>query len=146
MNRPFHFLPLVFFLACAGIKERLQIKECKFNLVSVRGYDYGFSDLNLDFEIKVENPNKIDAVLDKLSYTFLVNGTDVFSGTTGKGIKIPAEKSKNFVTTINLEYKKIGSAVIDAITTGKAEYEVKARAYIETIIGEISYPVNIRLK
>lgn len=88
----------------------------------------------------------MDAVLDRLVYTFYANDTDLFSGTTGKGIKIPAGKSKKFVTTMTLQYNKLGEALVEAIRLGKADYKIKARAYTTTIIGEISYPVEIVLQ
>ncbi len=135
-----------FLVSCTGIKERLAIKECIFSLISVTPYEFTFNSLKLDFELKVDNPNSVDAVLDKLVYAFYANETDLFSGTTGKGIKIPAGKSKKFVTTMTLEYNKVGEALVEAIRLGKADYKITARAYTTTIIGEISYPVEIVLK
>jgi len=135
-----------FLVSCTGIKERLAIKECIFSLISVTPYEFTFNSLKLDFELKVDNPNSIDAVLDKLVYTFYANETDLFSGTTGRGIKIPAGKSKKLVTTMTLQYNKIGEALIEAIRLGKAEYKITARAFTTTVIGEISYPVEISLQ
>jgi hypothetical protein len=74
-----------------------------------------------------------------------VNQTDVFSGTTGKGLKVSAGKSENFTTTVNLEYTKIGQAVVEALRFKTASYRIKAKAYVKTVIGEISYPVDISL-
>ncbi len=138
-------LVLILFISCSAIKERLAIKECKFTLLSATPYDFTFSNLKLDFELKVQNPNKIDAVLDKLDYTFYVNQTDVFSGTTGKGIKVPAGQSKEFTTTITLEYTKIGDAIVEALRLKKADYKIKAKAYVNTKLGTISYPVEVSL-
>ncbi len=135
-----------FLVSCTGVRERLALKECIFSLISVTPYEFTFNSLKLDFELKVDNPNSVDAVLDKLLYTFYANETDLFSGTTGKGIKIPAGKSKKFVTTMTLEYNKVGEALVEAIRLGKADYKITARAYTTTIIGEISYPVEIVLK
>ncbi len=146
MNKIICFLIMSLLLSCAAVKERVAIKECTFSLVSVTAHDFTFSNLKIDFEIKGYNPNRIDAVLDKFVYTFFVNETDVFSGTTGRGIKIPAGKSETFTTTMTLEYNKIGEALIEAIKFEKADYKLEARAYISTILGEISYPVDIILK
>jgi LEA14-like dessication related protein len=137
---------LALILSCASVKERLAIKECKFALVSVRPHTFTFSDLKLDFDIKVDNPNNVDAVLDKLAYTFYANNTDVFSGTTGKTINIKAKKSEQFTTTITLEYSKIGQALAEAMKLGSAAYRITARAYVSTLLGEISYPVSIELQ
>jgi LEA14-like dessication related protein len=132
-------------LSCSGIKERLAIRECKFALISVSPHSYTFSNLKVDFEIKVDNPNDVDAVLDKLVYTFYANNTEVFSGTTGSTVNIKAKKSEKFTTTITLEYNKIGQALAEAMKLGSAAYHIDARAYVSTILGEISYPVNIQL-
>jgi LEA14-like dessication related protein len=145
MNKIISCLIILLVISCAAVKERLAIKECKFSLLSVTPHDFTFNNFKLDFKIKTENPNKIDAVLNKLTYTFYANNTDIFSGTTGKGIKIPAGKSNSFTTTMLLDYTKIGAALVEAIKLKKASYKIKAKAYINTIIGEISYPVEITL-
>ncbi len=132
-------------LSCSAVQERLAIKECKFALTSVRPYEFTFNNFKLDFDIKVDNPNKVDAVLDKLKYTLYADESALISGTTGNGLKVPAKKSNNFITTITLEYSKLGEVLISAIKLGNAEYKVKATAYIQTLIGEISYPVEITL-
>jgi len=133
-------------LSCAGIKQRLAIKECKFVLVSVRPHTFTFSNLKLDFDIRVDNPNDVDAVLDELVYTFYANNTNVFSGTTGKTVNIKSKKSETFTTTITLEYSKIGQALAEAMKLGAAAYRIDARAYVSTLLGEISYPVSIELQ
>lgn len=138
-------LVLCVLLSCVAIKERLAIKECTFALISVTPYEFTFNSLKLDFEIKVDNPNDVDAKLDKLVYTLSASETDLLSGTTGRGIKIPSKESRKFVTTVTLEYKELGEALIEAIRLGKVEYKITARAYTTTVFGEISYPVEIVL-
>ncbi|MDH4210806.1 MAG: LEA type 2 family protein [candidate division WOR-3 bacterium] len=132
-------------LSCASIKERLAIKECKFSLISVKPYSFTFNNLKLDFDIKVDNPNNVDAVLDKFVYTFFANNTQVFTGTTGNKVTVEAKKSEQFTTTITLEYNAIGQALAEAMRLGSAAYRIDARAYVTTILGEISYPVSIEL-
>ncbi|MBN2619468.1 LEA type 2 family protein [candidate division WOR-3 bacterium] len=134
---------IILLVSCSFIKERVAIKECKFSLTDVTPYDFSFNDLKIDFTIKGQNPNKVDAKLDKLSYTFLINSKQLFSGTTGKGITIPSGKSTDFKTTISLDYNKVGDALVSAIKLGNVTYTVQATAYINTVLGEISYPVEI---
>ena len=138
-------ITLCMVLSCAALQERLAIKECKFALVSVSPHSFTFSNLKVDFDIKVNNPNDIDAVLDKFVYTFYTNNTNVFSGTTGKTVNIKAKKSEQFTTTITLDYSSIGQALAEAMKVASAAYRIDARAYVSTILGEMSYPVNIEL-
>lgn len=137
---------IMLLLSCSAVQERLAIKECKFYLIAVKPYAFTFNNFKLDFNINVDNPNKIDAVLDKLQYRLYADESELISGTTGKGLKIPAKGSNSFITTVTLQYSKLGEVLTSAIRLGKAEYKVKATAYIETLIGEISYPVEITLK
>ena len=136
---------MVLVLSCSAVQERLAIKECKFALTSVTPYAFTFNNFKLDFDIKVDNPNKIDAVLDKLQYTLYADESSLISGTTGKGLKVPANSSNNFITTITLKYSTLGEVLTSAIRLGNASYKVKATAYINTLIGEISYPIEISL-
>jgi LEA14-like dessication related protein len=144
--RKIYLFIIILILSCSAVQERLAIKECKFALASVRPYDFTFNNFKLDFDINVDNPNKIDAVLDRLKYTLYADESALISGTTGKGLKIPANKSNNFITTITLKYSTLGEVLTSKIKLGKAEYRVKATAYIQTLIGEISYPVEITIK
>jgi len=132
-------------LSCASLKERLAIKECKFSLLSVNPHSFTFSNLKVDFNINIDNPNNVDAVLDKFVYKFYANNTQVFSGTTGNKVEVEAKKSAQFATTITLEYSTIGQAMAEAMRLGSAAYRIDARAYVNTILGEISYPVSIEL-
>ncbi len=125
------------------MQERLALKECTFAFVSVRAYDFRFDRMKLDFTVKAKNPNQVDAVLDRLTYTLYINELDVFSGTTGEQVKIPTGKSTNFATTVTLTYAKIGPALIEAIKLEKAQYELKAQVHIATVLGDLTYPVTI---
>jgi LEA14-like dessication related protein len=132
-------------ISCAAIQERLAVRECTFALVSVTPHDFTFNNVTVDFKIEGKNPNKVDAVIDKFTYTFFVNNTDVFSGTTGKGITIPKQGAADFATSILLDYVNLSQTIIEVLKTQQASYTVKARAYVSTILGEISYPVEITL-
>ena len=132
-------------ISCAAIQERLAVRECDFALVSVTPHDFTFNNVTVDFKIKGENPNSVDAVIDKFTYTFFVNNTDVFSGTTGQGITIPQKGATSFATSILLDYAKLSQTIIEVLKTQQASYTAKGRVYINTILGEISYPVEIQL-
>ena len=63
---------VILLVSCSAVQERLAIKECKFELMSVKPYAFTFNNFKLDFNINVDNPNNVDAVLDKLKYTLYV--------------------------------------------------------------------------
>lgn len=143
MIRKFLFFVSFLLISCAGVQERLALRECTFVLFGVRVYDFQYDRMQLDFIIEAKNPNQIDAILDKLTGTLYVNGVDIFSGTTGEQVRIPAGKSAKFATTTTVEYIKVGTALIEAMQFEKAQYELKAQAHISTLLGDLTYPVKI---
>lgn len=120
------------------------VKNCKFYLKSVEIEKISLSSLSLLFRIRIDNPNSIDVVIDRLKYDFFINNIKVFSGITVKGIKIPKGSSKEHSTTINLKYKDLGRGLWDAIKRREAKYSLKGRAYIDTPFGSLNYPVEIQ--
>lgn len=138
-------LILVLAISCSFLKERLAVKECNFKLRQARPYDFSLTDLKLDLTINIANPNKVDAVLDKLDYTLFVAGESIVSGATNQKIKVLAGKNKDFVTTVLINYQSISAAILKALKEGSPSYAVKGRAYIDTPIGQINYPITISL-
>ncbi len=136
---------LTLLLGCSLIQERLAVKECKFSLKQARPYEFTLSDLKLDLTIGIANPNKVDAVLDRFDYQLVIAGENVLSGSTSQRIKVLSGKSKDFVTTVALNYQSISTAILKALKEGNPTYEMKGRVYIDTPIGSINYPVTIGL-
>ena len=130
-------------ISCASVQERLALRECTFTLVEVSVYDYQYDRMKLDFVIRAKNPNNVNAVLDRFTYTMYVNEKDIFSGETNKQVTISAGKSTNFTTTVTLEYAKLGTALIEAMQFEKAQYNLKAQAHVATVLGDITYPISI---
>ncbi|MEO0226110.1 MAG: LEA type 2 family protein [candidate division WOR-3 bacterium] len=136
---------LLLITGCSFLKERIAIKECTFKLKQVRPYDFTLTDLKLDLTVNIQNPNKIDAVLDRLDYSLSIAGENVFTGVMGQRQRIPAGKSKDILTTVVLNYQSVSMAIIKAIKEGNPTYSINGRAYIDTPGGSINYPVNISL-
>jgi LEA14-like dessication related protein len=136
---------VVLMLSCSLIRERLAVKECNFSLKQARPYEFTLSDLKLDLVIGIANPNKVDAVLDRFDYQLVVGGENVLSGATGQRTRILAGKTKDLLTTVTINYQSISTAILKALKEGNPTYEMKGRAYIDTPIGSLNYPVTIKL-
>lgn len=135
-------LSILLFLNCF-LAQRVAVKNCKFYLKDVEIKNISLSGISLILRIKIENPNSIDVVIDRLEYSFFINNRKAFSGTTAKGLKIPKGGSRELSTQVDLNYRDLSDALWDAIEKGRADYSLKGRAYIDTPFGSFSYPVEI---
>jgi len=71
MKKLILLLPL---LSCSLIQQRVSLANCKFSLksASLKGVD--FSGFDLGIILNVQNPNEIDAVLDRITGTIKLDG------------------------------------------------------------------------
>ena len=99
----------------------------------------------MDFKlaIRITNPNGVDVVFDKLGFDFLVNENQIFSGLAEKQMTIPNNKSAVLEHTITISYLKVASSIIKAIRDREAKYRLRGKAYFNTPVGELSFPVDI---
>ncbi len=134
---------LVVFEGCSEIMKRVAVKELKFSLIGVSLIDYTLSDMTLKVNMRATNPNDIDAVIDRLEYSFFINDKNAANGTTAKKITVKAADNKTFATELTVNYLSLGVAILEAVQNEKADYRVDGKVYIDTQVGSIAFPVKL---
>jgi len=134
---------MLFSLNCSEFMKRMAVKELQFSLIRVGLIDYNLTDMTLKVDIRATNPNDIDAVIDKLDYTFFINDKSAASGTTAKRVKVTAGNKKTFATELTVNYIGLGTALFEAVKEKRADYKLEGKVYIETSVGSITFPVNL---
>lgn len=137
------FALVVIVFGCSEIMKRMAVKELKFSLIGVSLIDYNFTDMTLKVDIKATNPNDIDAVIDRLEYVFFINKKNAADGTTLKKVTVKAGKKKTFSTELTINYLSLGAAILEAVQQKKADYKIEGKAYVDTQIGSIAFPVSL---
>ena len=102
------------------------------------------SDIELKTFIEVKNPNKIDVVIEKFTYDFYVNDINAFSGIFSQRTEIKSGKSKTISMLIDIPYSRITKTILSLIKEKKADYRIKGRVYLSTLIGEFPFDVEIK--
>ena len=64
---------LLILLSCASIKDLVNIKKPVLSFHKVQLTGISFNDVNLRFDIKIENPNPMSATLYGLDYELLID-------------------------------------------------------------------------
>jgi LEA14-like dessication related protein len=130
-------------LGCSEFAKRMAVKELDFSLERVSLDEYDMTYMTLNVEVKADNPNDIDAVIDRLDYSFSINDNSVASGTTARKVTVEANKMKNISTKMKINYMKLGAAILDAVKNKTADFRMEGTVYVDTPLGAITFPIDL---
>ena len=134
---------LTLLIGCSEILKRIAVKELKFSFTGVSLLNYTLSDMTLKVDLKAKNPNDIDAVIDRLEYSFYINEMNAANGTTARKVTVKAGGEKAISTNLTINYLNLGAAILKAVQEKKADYKIEGTVYIDTQIGSISFPIEL---
>jgi LEA14-like dessication related protein len=141
----FLFLAVVLLLSigCSEFAKRMAVKELDFSLKGVSLVEYDMTYMTLNVDVQADNPNDVDAVIDRLDYSFGINEKNVANGTTAQKVTVKANRSKSISTKMKINYMELGAAVLDAVKNKTADFSMEGTVYIDTPIGAISFPIDL---
>lgn len=150
MKKTFAVTTLVVLIAsltgCAvmeQIQQRLAVQNCKFKLANVRAHSFSFSDMVVDLDVAVTNPNPISVIIDKLDLLLFINDRETLTANFG-GSTINTQQSITLTTSLRIPYLKVGMAIIDIIKRKeKVNYKLEGGVYINSAYGSFRFPVTI---
>ncbi len=92
--------------------------------------------------LKVKNPNGITARLDRLDYTFFLEGAKVGEGAMTDDFAIDAGSSRELVLPLAIPYLGLSEPALKALLARRAAMTLKGSSQIDTPLGRLSYPVE----
>ena len=128
---------------CTELMKRVAVKELEFNLKRVSLIDYDLSTMTLKIDLDAYNPNDIDAVIDRLDYSFYINEKNAANGTTARKETVKAGKEKTVSTTLRINYLSLGAAILEAVKDKKADFRMEGTVFVETPVGAITFPIEL---
>ncbi|MCK4233325.1 LEA type 2 family protein [candidate division WOR-3 bacterium] len=128
---------------CTELMKRVAVKELEFNLKRVSLVDYDLSTMTLKIDLDAYNPNDIDAVIDRLDYSFYINEKNAANGTTARKETVKAGKEKIVSTTLRINYLSLGVAILEAVKDKKADFRMEGTVFVETPVGAITFPIEL---
>jgi LEA14-like dessication related protein len=130
-------------LGCSEFAKRIAVKELDFSLKRVSLVDYDMTYMTLNIDVQADNPNDIDAVIDRLDYSFSINDKNCASGTTARKVTVKANRSKAISTKMKINYIQLGAAILEAVKNKTADFRMEGTVYVETPIGAITFPIDL---
>lgn len=99
------FILFFLLLSCAQIDKYLLKPTVKVESVSIK--DFSFSDITLDFELFIHNPNAFGISLNGFNYQFIVEEKSLLRGTTEKALQIEGNGNSKIQIPVTVVYKDL---------------------------------------
>jgi len=136
---------------CDTLRRTLNIENPTYRIREIRpqvaiAIPFSSSTIDFDFDIEVENPNSVGLRLDRIDFDLLVNGNQVSRGFSSDRVQIPANGRGDVHLRTRVGYNDLQSLfreVLDVVQGGRARYEMRGRAYFQTPIGQMSFPLTL---
>jgi LEA14-like dessication related protein len=143
-------LPLILVLALSisscsvfqgFVNER--VKEPQVDFVGAKIAGLSFSGVDLLFDLKIKNPNKIGVKLAGLDYDLLLDGSSFLTGNQTRGIEIPSFGEEVIQLPVNLSFFDIYKTFQNLRDQGLFNYQIKCGFSFDLpVLGAIRIPVS----
>lgn len=150
-NRVIPLLVLLAVPAISGCQTLVPIENPSYRFRDVRprvaiAIPLTASTIDFDFDIEVDNPNPVGIRLDRIDFDLLVNGSRLVTGISDQRIRIPARGIGSVHLRTRVGYDSIRTIfqeVANVVSGGRADYEIRGRAYYDTPVGRLEFPLTV---
>jgi LEA14-like dessication related protein len=141
------FFLLAFLLSgCAQLQNILQqsVKKPTAQVTNAQISGLSFSQIDLLFDIKVDNPNTIGVNLAGLDYGLKINEHELFSGNKKDALTIEASASNTIQIPLTLQFNDIYKAVGQLSGQEKSTYSFNGGVSFDLpVLGLVRLPISI---
>jgi LEA14-like dessication related protein len=142
---------LVLLSGCDTLRQTLNIENPTYRLRDLRprvsvAIPFSASTIDLDFTIEVQNPNPVGLRLDRIDFDLLVNDRQITRGFSSERIRVPANGFGDVRIRTRVGYNDLRSLfqeIAEVIQGERARYELRGRAYYDTPIGSLNFPLTV---
>ena len=131
-------------LNCAAVNQMLKsVQRPSVSVDKVRVSGLSFEDIDLLFDLKVNNPNTIKISLAGFDYDFFLNGNSFVKGQQDKGLSIEASGESIVQIPINLRFADVYQTYKSLQNNDSTGYELKLGfAFNIPVLGDVRVPVS----
>jgi len=134
----------IIFLNCATVNQMLNSLQ-RPNVTVDRVHISGLSFENIDllFDLKINNPNAIKISLAGFDYDFFLNGNSFVKGQQDKGLSIEASGESIVQIPISLRFADVYQTYNSLKKNDSTDYELKLGfAFDIPVLGDVRVPVS----
>lgn len=144
-------IALLLLPGCAALQDALDIRNPSYSLRDVRpridvAVPLSASTIDIDFALRVDNPNRVGLRLDGVDFDLLVNDRHLLRSASRHDVRIPANGIGDVWLHTRIGYDSIRSLwneVAGVIQGKQARYTIRGTAHYDTPAGRLSFPLTV---
>lgn len=147
MKKPFLLFSLIFILSgCQTIQNLADtIQKPSLSITDVRVTDFAFDEIELTYDVKIENPNPIAVQMVSYDYDFNINNNDFIKGTQDEQLRIESSGSSTFQIPMRLNFQELYDLFSSLRGQDEADYNLMANLDFDLpVLGETTLPLEKR--
>lgn len=142
---------VLFLSGCSAVKSILDIENPRYTIRGIRprvdiAIPLSASSIDIDFDLEVDNPNKVGLRLDQIDFNLFINDSRILDSISDQNIDIPANGRGDVRLRTRIGYQNIRSLwneIVDMVQGERARYEIRGNAYYNTPLGRLKFPVTV---
>ena len=146
MSKTNRLLPLFILLTltgCAILKEAVKVKKPDLSVESVRLAGLSFQDLDLVFDISVDNPNPLPVTLARFDYDLRIEDSSFLKGIQEESSRIAAAEKSRIPLPLTLDFGDLRRTFATLKDQDSTSYELICNLVFDLpVLGEHLLPLR----
>ncbi len=139
----FLFIAVISFSACQSLRDLADAQKPQLSVKDVRVTDFAFDEIELTFDVQVENPNPFELQLQDYSYDFNINENTFIEGTRDDGLLIEAADTSIIHVPVELNFTELYDLYNSLKGEDRADYALLADLTFDLpVLGETTIPLK----
>src|SRR5699024_11188147 len=131
------------FAGCQTLQNMADAKKPNLSVKDVHVTDFAFNEIELTFDVSVENPNPFALHLLSYDYGFDINGNNFVQGAADKGLDIEASKSNIIQVPVRLNFTELYQLFTGLKGEDNADYELSTDfTFNLPVLGKTTVPLK----
>ncbi len=118
------------------------IQTPSFALRGITLRPLSFTEMNLLFDLDVQNPNSFDLTFKSLEYTVYLQNEEIGNGRLEKELLIPSSSTTRIQVPVVAGFKNFSGSLKAILTKEDLPYKIEGKAVVKTAFGSRQFPFS----
>ncbi|MBN2732630.1 MAG: LEA type 2 family protein [Balneolaceae bacterium] len=134
----------LFISGCQAIQDLTDnIRKPSLSVTDVRVTDFAFDEIELTYDVEIDNPNLVAVQMVSYDYDFKINNNDFLQGSQDKQLRIESSGTSTFQIPMRLNFQELYSLFNSLRGQDEADYQLLANLDFNLpVLGETTLPLE----
>lgn len=135
---------LVFLTSCQALQDLADnMEKPSLSITDVRVTDFAFNEIELTYDVRIENPNPVAVQMLSYDYDFNINENDFIEGKQEKKLQIESAGASTFQIPMRVNFSELYNLFSNLRNNDEADYKLAANLDFDLpVLGRTTLPIE----